>query len=169
MLWLYHTQKKWQTDDTAPAQKVLFRAVGKETEDGRMVSDIIEMNVFAMDFYFNLEENPMKDDKYQRIYYKELEDKDYFFEEMSIRENEKEYMMHRVALYLKGEQFSKNELLEWMKTYTSIHGLECTNWEETDIMSFYETNPILSMFSMSNAKKFEDKLGKDWWKNDDTK
>ncbi|MGB0931247.1 MAG: hypothetical protein ACPGVB_10750 [Chitinophagales bacterium] len=170
MHWIYHTQQKWQAEEeVAVAQKVFLRAVGEETEEGKMVSDIIEMNVFGMDYYFGLENNPLAEPKYQQIYFEELDKKDYYLEEMEMSEGEQTYMMNRTALYLKKRWFSKMELLEWVKTYLSILGLPCTGFEEEDMMAFYELNPLLQMFSLENAKRFEGKLGKEWWKRNDKK
>ena len=165
MLWIYYTEKSWDNDGKAPAQKVLLRAV-KEENGERLFSDIIEMNVFAMDFYFQLKENPLSTPEYQRIYFEELDKKDYFIEELEIDKTQG-YMMHRIALFLKTDYFNETQLLEWMNTCLSILGLEFTKWEKGDIASFPETNTLWNMFSMDNVKRFEDKLGKDWWKDDD--
>jgi hypothetical protein len=54
--------------------------------------------------------------------------------------------------------------LAWLDTCLAIWGFEKSGFEEVDRMSFAETDPLLQMFSLENAKKFEDKLGKEWWK-----
>lgn len=165
MKWIYLHTKAWEVEKIA-AQKTYLRAVGEETEEGLRVSDILEINTFAMDFYFGLDDNPMASPKYQEIYYKELEEKAYFIEEVELTDSQSEYMMKSVVLYLKAP-FSKEELHNWFKTYLTILGLECSTFEERGQNFFYEMYPILRLFSEENVKQLEGKLGKEWWKRNE--
>jgi hypothetical protein len=166
MNWIYHIIKKWDATGYAPAQQLLARAWMENENGEQMVSNIIELNVFAMDFYFGLPDNPLSTPQYQQIYHEELEKKDYFMEEIEIDEKE-DYMLKRCALYLKGEKFDKVALLQWLSTCLSIWGFEQSDFEETDMTGFAEMNFVLQMFSIKNAQKFEDKFGKEWWKQKD--
>jgi hypothetical protein len=161
MIWLYYT-KAWPAEKVA-AQQVYLRAVSGETEEELMVSNMIEANIFAMDFYFALEENPLADEKHQKIYYERLPKKQYYIEEVATPED---YVMKRFTMFLKTDAFSKDEMLDWLKVYLAIQGFEWTAWQESDLSAFYELNPILRLFSLDNVQKFEDELGKDWWKKD---
>ncbi len=165
MNWFYHTTKNWDSKGYKPAQEILLRAIeeGSESEGEVNVSNIIEISVFAMDFYFALAENPMDEEKYRQIYTEELSSKDYFLEELKIDKQE-DYMLLRAALYLKTDKFNKDDLLAWVHTCFSIWGFEIDELKESDLSMFPETNPILSIFSLDNVKAFEDKLGKNWWK-----
>ncbi len=166
MNWIYNFTKSWNREGNAPAQLLLLRAITQDEKGETVASNIIEMNIFAMDFFFELPSNPFDEPKYQQIYWDELTKKDFFLEELTIGAAET-YLLKKVALYLKGNKFDKDELLFWVKTCLSIWGFSQAEFAEKDIMSFAETNPLLSIFSMENAKKMEDKLGKEWWKHKD--
>jgi hypothetical protein len=166
MNWLYHCKKPWRANGTTPAQQLLLRGfVQTDQENELEVTNIVELNLLALDFYFQLPDNPLADPKYQRIYFEELDKKDYFLEEYPIDERQ-DYMLKRAVLYLRQADFDLSGLLDWARTCLSIWGLPHDEFEEADMMSFSELDPILRMFSLENAKKFEDKLGKEWWKGD---
>jgi hypothetical protein len=163
MNWIFNCTKSWSREGYAPAQLVLLRAATQDEEGKAVISNIIELNVFAMDFFFGLPNNPLNAPKYQQIYYEELIKKDFFLEELSIAETEP-HLLKKVVLYLKCDKFDKQELLFWVQTCLSIWGFSQAEFVEKDMMAFAETNPLLSMFSIENVKKMEDKLGKEWWK-----
>lgn len=166
MNWIYHIKREWKPNGESHAQELLVRGIIKDENGEESVAKIIEMNVFAMNFFFDLPKNPFEGNKYQQIFYEELAKKDYFIEELEIHEKQ-DYMLKRIALYLKDRQFDKEYLLGWVKTCLAIWGFPNDDLEERDIMAFSETDPMLAMFSMGNVKKFEDKLGKEWWKDND--
>jgi aminopeptidase C len=159
MKWIYHVTKSWDAKGYAPAQQVLMRAIQEDAAGDLQASNIIELNVFAMEFYFNLAANPFKDSKYQKIFWEELEKKDYFLEELEISP-QADFMFKRVALYLKCERFENSALQQWLVVCLQIWGFEQSAIEETSIMSFAETNPLLKLFSGDNAEKFEKLFGK---------
>lgn len=166
MNWIFNCTKSWSREGYTPAQLLLLRAETQDQEGEVVVSNIIELNVFAMDFFFGLSTNPLNTPKYQHIYYEELTKKNFFLEETTIVETEP-YLLKKVVLYLKYDKFDKQELLFWVQTCLSIWGFSQAEFVEKDMMAFAETNPLLSMFSMENAKKMESKLGKEWWKQKD--
>jgi hypothetical protein len=167
MHWLYHLTKT-QPSEGAVAQEVYLRAVkpGMEQAEERQVSQIIQLYVFAMDFYFSLADNPLDTEEGRHIYEHELSEKNYFIQSIDL-EPQHDHLMQSASLYLKTDRFDEQELREWLKVYLAVSGYECTDFEETDLGSFPEMNPILSLFSLENVKKFEDKFGKDWWKKND--
>ncbi len=57
-------------------------------------------------------------------------------------------------------------MLEWVKKIFTIDNIPFDTFKETSFNEFADTNPIMQMFSLENVKKFEDKLGKDWWKSE---
>jgi hypothetical protein len=164
MNWLYNFTKSWNKDGSSFAQLLYLRAITQDEEGQTLTSKIIELNVFAMDFFFELAENPLNEPKYQQIYWEELSKKDFFLEELPIDETET-HLLKNIALYLKCKQFDKQEALFWVKTCLSIWGFAQGELIEKDMLSFPETNPLLAIFSIENVKKMENKLGKEWWKN----
>ena len=72
MNWIYNCVKSWDKEGNTPAQLLLLRAVTQDEDGEAVASNIIEMNIFAMDFFFGLPENPLNTPKYQQIYWTEL-------------------------------------------------------------------------------------------------
>lgn len=165
MRWLHYTPSKWPPQG-APAREVYFRAVDPETDgtDDIRVSNIIRLYLIAMDYYFlEASENPFDTEDGRRIYTEELSRKDYFIEDEDVGESET-HLMAKSILYLKCARFSKEEMLEWAKVYFGVNGFPCDALEEQDLTYFSELNPLLHLFSLENVQKFEDQLGKEWWK-----
>jgi len=166
MHWLYHIKHPWQSNGN-PAQEIYVRAVDPETsgEEERLASKIIQIYVFALDFYFlQAKENPLDNEKGNYIYATELSKKDFYIEDMEVQE-EADYLLRKAVIYLKTDRFDEEELLSWIRTYLSIEGFPFGSFEQEDFGTFSEMNPLLRIFSLENVRKFEDKLGKEWWKS----
>jgi hypothetical protein len=167
MRWLYYSPSSWPPQGT-PARQIYLRAVDPATDgtDDVRVSNIVRLDLFATDYYFmEATENPLDSDEVRRIYMEELSQKDYFIDDKEVSESE-EYMMAKSILYLKCTRFSKEEMLDWVKVYFGVNGFPCDTLEEQDLTYFSELNPLLHLFSLENVQKFEDQLGKEWWKKD---
>ena len=166
MHWLYHLTQP-QPPNGAVAQKVYLRAVkpGMENAENRLVSQIIQINIFALDFYFGLADNPLDTEEGRQIYEVALREKEYFIQEQDLDESN-EHLMASATMYLKTTHFDETELLAWVRVYLSVHGIEHETFEKTDLGYFPEMNAILSLFSLDNVRKFEDRLGKAWWEGD---
>lgn len=174
MKWFYFIQNSWREDGNASAQTLLLRAIEDDSKINTKeisVSKIVEITFFAMDYFFQLEDHVMKNDPdCKKIYFDELEKKEYYWRDLKPEKDEKEYMLRKVEFYLKADKFDKETLLYWAKTCMSIWGFPFRGFKETDIFMFPETNAILNLFSLENISKYEDKFGKKWWeKKDDDK
>lgn len=168
MHWLYHLTKS-QPPQGAIAQEVYLRAVkpGMEDAEEQEVSKTIQLYLFALDTYFGLADNPLNTEEGNRIYEQELSQKEYFIQEMKLEAGE-DHLMGGATIYLKTDRFDESQLLEWIRVYLSVNGMEHDTFEKRDLGSFPEMNDILNFFSLKNVQKFEDQLGKEWWKRNDT-
>ena len=72
-------------------------------------------------------------------------------------------------MYLNNKGITIDEMWEWIKKIFVINNFPYKNFKEGDFNMFANTNEIMRMFSFKNVQKMEDKLGKDWWKNDKDK
>ena len=165
MTWLYHFRHRWLPDGKNPVQSAYLRpAQAAELDGSRMVGDIVEIHVCALDYYFDMpkEENPFANDEGYDIYFNRLGDKPYYIkDEANIPAGH--YLMAHAEVYLKAREFDQTEFWQWVQSYFVLKNYQWTELEETGLEDFPETNALLSMFSLENVKKMEGKLGKDWW------
>ncbi|MDZ4681667.1 MAG: hypothetical protein SH848_04130 [Saprospiraceae bacterium] len=169
MTLLYCFKHRWFPDGKNPIQGVYLRpAEAADVNGGRMVGDIIEVDVCALDYYFDLPEkdNPFANEQGYDIYYTRLGENDYY-----IRDDEdlsrNNYLMARAEIYLKAKNFDEVEFWKWIQAHFILKGYPWEELEKATLAEFPETNAILNLFSLENVKKMEAKLGKDWWKDSD--
>ena len=168
MKWVYNipNANTWREDRTTGIQKILLRPVWVE-KDLEYTSGIVELRVTALQFIDELINLKKLDDEEISFFNNirtEIADKPYYIDEQKLENDEKEYYLNRADLYIL-QNCNLAKLLQWIKIYLAIQGYPCSVIEETDFDKFaMDVNPILRIFSLDNAKKFETQFGVEWWK-----
>ena len=167
IIWVYEFNKDWPNEDQERAvEKILIRPTYKNEEGEPLVGKILEFTFYALEYFNNLENNPIKEhEELLDIYYNKLNNDNYYILDREI-EDDDDYFIVRTDVYLKDISFTKKEVFEWVDKLFILKGLEKPELTEADAEHFMDLNPIMQLFSLKNVKKFEGQFGKDWWKKD---
>ena len=169
MKWIYLLHAPWVGEETPagqPVQTAYLRPTIINEAGEPMVGHIVEVMVIALEYYFRDPQNMIDDDEARQIYFEELAHQDYHLLHREVTPEE-HYRMALTDVYLKKEGFTPEEFFEWVRSVFSIKGYPLDELVEGKQEEFLDMNPLLRMFSEENARKFEDKFGKDWWKKGD--
>ena len=162
MKWIYILEEEWDRE-ARPVQCIYLRPTQIAEDGDMMVGKMVKVLIIATDFYFELEDNPLDSDEFKQIYFEELNHKDYHIVE---REVTHDYELNNIDIFLKQSLFDEKEMMSWVDKVLLLKGYEKTSIEKATMNEFMELHPIMQLFSLENAKKFEDKFGKEWWKKD---
>ncbi|MGB3778200.1 MAG: hypothetical protein WA960_07560 [Tunicatimonas sp.] len=169
MKWIYTLHAPWTDEQKTagrPVQTAYLRPTIVNEAGEPMVGNIVEVMVVGLEYYYKDPQNLLDSDEAKRIYFEELANQDYYLLHRDVSQ-EDHYRMAMVDVYLKKETFTPDEFWEWIHSVLKIKGYPLDELVEGKQEDFLDMNPLLRMFSEENARKFEDKFGKDWWKKDD--
>jgi len=167
MKWIYNIQndKVWREDGTTGIQAILLRPVWEEYGK-TYTSGIVDLQLTAIEYINNLlSEGVFNEDETEFLYeiIEKTGGKEYHIDELELTEDSKEIYLNRAEIYIQ-KSFDLQNLLHWVKIYFTVKGYPCNEFEETDFGSFaFDANPFLRALS-DGVKRFEDKLGSEWWK-----
>jgi hypothetical protein len=168
MKWIYHIQSsaQWQDDGKAGIQAILLRPVwmedGKEYTSG--IVDLLITSIKHIKASLETKDFDKEEKEYLNSIFEKITNKPYLIEEQELDSDDKNIYLNKDDIYVQ-ERFAFEELLHWVKIYFAIKGYPCAAFQETDFDNFaFDVNPILRVFSVDNAKRFEDKFGPEWWK-----
>jgi len=161
MKWLYYYKSEWFENGKNPVQTIYLRPTIYDEKGEQLVGKILQLSLVAMEYYFSIEKNPFDYEEALKIYDDIQSNQGYQILE---REVEDDDFMGNVEIYLFQTYFDEKELFEWVNKYFVLKGYEISEFERASIDEFAELNSIMRLFSEKNVKKFEDKLGKEWWK-----
>ncbi|MGB3851775.1 MAG: hypothetical protein WA958_17535 [Tunicatimonas sp.] len=169
MEWIYILEAPWGDEPKKagrPVQTAYLRPRMVNEAGETMVGNIVEVMVVGLEYYYRDPQNLLDSDEAKRIYFKELANQDYYLLHRDVNQ-EDHYRMSMVDVYLKKETFTPDEFWEWIHSVFKIKGYPLEKLVKGKQEDFLDMNPLLRMFSVENARKFEDKFGKDWWKGGD--
>jgi hypothetical protein len=167
MKWIYHYREKWKaktkTGNQSPIQSLYLRPIEFDEEGEKLVGKIIDFDIIALEYFMKEEiKEKYKNESLTKIYFEELNTKDYYLKETDVTDDET-YLL-QVEMYVKEEMLNPTSILEWIKVYFEVTEIPFSSFEETDYNDFADTNTLLNFFT-KGAKDMEGKFGKEWWKN----
>ena len=167
MEWVYSIQNNnvWDESGKAESQRILLRPVWYE-QGAKYTSGIVDLKIMSIRYlksiFFKLEEDKraLLSEKIER-----MGNKKYFIDELDIEPDEREIYLNDAEMYVQNS-FNIGQMLNIVKVYLANSRHVCSSLEETDFENFaFDVNPILRMFRIKNAKKYEAELGVEWWKS----
>ncbi len=163
MKWIYHYKAQWLASGRNPVQTIYLRPVIFNEKGQKMVGKIVQLNLVALEHYLGTEDNPFDHAPVREIYEKHVCSQGYYIEEEPVPEGNDHHLAY-ATIYLGQQEFDEAELFEWADKFFILKGYLKTEYEKATANDFLELNPLMRLFSMENAKKFEGVFGKDWWK-----
>ena len=167
MKWIYYFKKKWLDTDSSPLQSVYVRPITNDNEGNKWVGKIVDISIIATEYF-------MKDDfktlqlesGLAQIYFNELNTTDFYIQEED--NDQSDLYLHIATIYIKDSSVTASSMVDWTKVYFNILGIPFSEFRETDLNDFVDTNPLYRLIS-DGARKMESKWGKEWWKINDRK
>ena len=167
MKWIYTLHAPWSDNQKKagrPVQTAYLRPRMVNEVGETLVGNIIEIMVVGLEYYYKDPQNMLDSDEAKRIYFEELANQDYYLLHRDVNQEE-HYRMAMVDVYLKKETFSPDEFWEWVRSVFKIKGYPLEELLEGKPDEFLDMHPLLRLFSEETARKYEDRLGKDWWES----
>ncbi len=168
MDWLYYFRNKLPDSTvTNPLYQLFLRPYQFDEQNNILVGEkVVQIDIICVEKALELQPT---DERINEIYYKYLDNNEYYINNIEISEKVGELYEGIFVIYLKSIGITIEEMWDWVKKIFIINNYPQQSFKESNFDMFADTNPIMQMFSLKNVQKFEDKLGKDWWKNEDDK
>lgn len=138
MYWIYYDP---ESETANPRSRTLYLRSVRSKGRKEQLGSITQIKVYAMDYFFNLPNNPFKGFDYQQIYQEELGEKPFFVRENDIEPQRKNYLRHNLTIYLKTDAFSEEELLKWCRYALVEKRYEVNDIQPSKINQFQELLP----------------------------
>ncbi len=156
MKWLYYYEREWMKKGS-PMIQIMLRPTIFDEEGHKMVGKIVKLNLIAAEHIMtNPKFKDLRADKdFAEVYFNELRTKDYYIRHALVPKTNELYL-DGASIYVKEDNFTPEMTFEWIKTYFTVKGYECTEFEETDFNEFSDTNPLYRMLVEAGKKMVEE-------------
>jgi len=146
MKWLYHYERVSMSKGYNPIVRILLRPTIINPEGYKMIGKVVRLKLTAAEHVMNnpeLEES-RKDKEFARIYFEELNTKDYYIDDGEVDKDHEIYLA-TAHIYVKQEGFTPKEVFQWARTYFTIKGYLFTEFEKGPSEDFLDLNPFFNM------------------------
>lgn len=168
MDWIYFFEEKWDINGQAVDKRIYFRPVKKDEEGELMAGNMTIFDVYAVEWIMDRKDQLSKkeSEKIFKIYFEDLNDKDYFFKTDWNPKGHEDYLQCGGSLFLKVRGFNAADLVGWIRTFLQTNGLPVDSLEKASYNEFVDENSFMRMLRAA-ATEGEKTLGKEWWNRRD--